>query len=358
MENTNSKSKLLRSNFLKTVDGKQVDLFFLKNRNGLEAVITNYGAKIAALIVPDREGRPTDIVLGKSCIDDYLNNEEPYFGAICGRVANRIAKGFFRLEGNDYQLAINNGPNHLHGGLKGFNAVVWDAVQKDGQTLQLTYLSPDGEEGYPGNLKVEVTYILTDDNSLVIKYLATTDKPTPVNLTNHSYFNLAGEGNNTIADTMLEINANYYLPTNDNAIPLGLPEAVEDSPFDFLQPHEICERINQEHTQLIYGNGYDHTFILTRENEGLTFCARAYSPKTGIELEVLTTQPGVQLYTGNYLDGAFVGKNGHRYPRRSAFCLETQHFPDSIHHPDYPTTVLRPGETFTSETVFKLEVRS
>jgi aldose 1-epimerase len=359
MENTDSSGQLRRSDFTKIVDGKQVDLFFLKNARGMEAAITNFGAKIISLVVPDRNGTPTDTVLGKSNIDDCMNAQEPYFGAVCGRTANRIAKGVFRLEGKEYHLAVNNGPNSLHGGIKGFNAVVWDAEKLDPQTLRLTYLSVDGEEGYPGNLQVETIYHLGSDNSLSIRYSATTDQTTIINLTNHSYFNLSGEGDPYIGDNRLVINADRYLPTNDVAIPLGLPELVEDTPFDFLTPHPIGERIDVEDTQLIFGNGYDHTFILNRnDDDELTFCARAWSPKTGIVMEVFTTEPGVQLYTGNYLDGSFNGKNGHRYPRRSAFCLETQHFPDSIHHPDFPTTVLKSGERFRSETIFKFDVQN
>jgi len=357
MENADSVSGLSRQDFLKIVDGKQVDLYFLKNKKGAEAVITNFGAKIIALLVPDKNGCLTDVVLGKSNIDDCMNSQEPYFGAVCGRIAGRIAKGFFHLEGEDYHLAINNGPNHLHGGIKGFNAVVWDARQIDSHSLELTYLSADGEEGYPGNLSIKVTYTLADDNTLKISYEATTDRTTILNPTNHSYFNLSGEGDPYVGDTELVINANYYLPTDANAIPLGLPEAVEETPFDFRKPHAIGERIDMEHTQLIFGNGYDHAFILHRKEEGLSLCAKAFSPKTGIEMDVYTTEPGVVLYTGNYLDGSFVAKNGHRYPRRSAFCLETQHFPDSIHNPEYPSTVLKPDKTFRSETVFKFGVK-
>jgi len=334
------------------VDGKEVELFFLTNSKGMEVSVTNYGAKIVSLHVPDRDGKAIDVVLGKNTIDDYLNDQEPYFGAICGRTANRIANGQFILENGEYYLAVNNGPNSLHGGIKGFNAVVWDAMQRDEKTLELKYLSKNGEEGYPGNLQVTVVYRLTEENSLEIDYEATTDQTTIVNLTNHSYFNLSGEGDPYIGDHTLIISSNYYLPTNDVAIPLGRPEEVDDTPFDFRTAYPIGERIEEDATQIIYGNGYDHTFILNRSEEGLVFCAKAVSPKTGIVMEVFTTEPGVQLYTGNYLDGSFDGKNGHRYPKRSAFCLETQHFPDSIHHPDFPTIILQPEDTFRSKTVF------
>jgi aldose 1-epimerase len=358
MSKLNTLESLDKKDFHKTIDGKTVDLFLLNNKNGMEVSIINYGAKIVSVLVPDKNGKTIDVVLGKSNIDDYLNDQEPYFGAICGRTANRIANGHFLLDGEEYRLAVNNGPNSLHGGIKGFNAVVWDANLLDDQTLELSYLAKDGEEGFPGNLKVTVVYKLTDNNSLEINYQATTDKTTILNLTNHSYFNLSGEGDPYIGDHDLQINAEYYLPTSDVAIPLGKPENVEETPFDFRALHSIGKRIEEEFTQLIFGNGYDHNFIIDRSGEGLVFCAKAISPKTGIVMEVFTTEPGVQLYTGNYLDGSFPGKNGHFYPKRSAFCLETQHYPDSIHYPEYPSTVLKPGEVFESKTIFKFDVQA
>jgi aldose 1-epimerase len=356
MKKTVTSGGIDKANFQKTVDDKPVELFILYNRNGAEVSVTNYGAKIVSIHVPDKNGKFVDVVLGKSNIDDYLNDQEPYFGAVCGRTANRIADGAFMLEGQEYHLAINNGPNSLHGGIKGFNSVVWDARQTDSQTLELTYLSRDGEEGFPGNLSVTLVYRLTDENALEITYRATTDKTTILNLTNHSYFNLSGEGDPYIGDHELQINAVYFLPTNDVAIPLGKPENVEGSPFDFRSLHTIGERIEEEHTQLIYGNGYDHNFILDKTEKGVSFAAKAISPKTGIILEVYTTEPGIQLYTGNYLDGSFPGKNGHHYPKRSAFCLETQHYPDSIHHPDFPSIILKPGQVFDSKTIFKFSI--
>lgn len=356
MKNTVILGNLKKEDFQKTIDGKPVDLFVLTNKSGSQVAITNFGAKIVSLFVPDRKGNLIDVVLGKSNIDDYTNDQEPYFGAICGRTANRIANGQFTLEGKSYQLAVNNGPNSLHGGIKGFNAVVWDAKQPDQQTLELTYLSKDGEEGYPGNLSVSVVYRLTDENALEIEYKAITDQTTILNLTNHSYFNLSGEGDPYIGDHELQINADTFLPTNDVAIPFGKPEKVERTPFDFRSMHTIGERIDQDETQIKYGNGYDHTFIINRLDNGLAFTAKAVSPKTGIVMETYTTEPGVQLYTGNFLDGSFSGKNGHTYPKRSAFCLETQHYPDSIHHPDYPTVILKPGEEFTSKTIFQFSV--
>jgi len=339
--------------FEKIIDGKPVGLFILNNSNGVEMSVTNYGAKIVSLHVPDKNGKLIDVVLGKSCIDDYLNNQEPYFGAICGRTANRIANGCFTLEGVEYRLAVNNGPNSLHGGPKGFHAVVWDVKKTDAQTIELNYLSKDGEEGFPGNLDVTLTYQLTDDNEVVMTYKAVTDKTTILNLTNHSYFNLSGEGDPSILDHELQIFADTFLPTNDVAIPFGKPEEVENTPFDFRTPHTIGERIGDNNTQLRYGNGYDHNYIINRINKGLALTAKAISPKTGIAMITYTTEPGVQLYTGNYLDGSFVGKNGHRYPQRSAFCLETQHYPDSIHQPDYPSVALRPGEVFESKTIYQ-----
>jgi len=348
--------RLHKEDFQKTVEGKQINLFLLNNANGIEVSIINFGAKIVSLLVPDKQGKWVDVVLGKSNINDYLNDQEPYFGAVCGRTANRIANGKFFLDGCEYHLAVNNGPNNLHGGIKGFNAVVWDARQLNEQTLELTYLAKDGEEGFPGNLHVKVIYRLTDDNTLEISYEASTDKTTLINLTNHSYFNLSGEGDPYIGDHKLQINADYFLPTNDVAIPLGKPEEVEDTPFDFRSEHTIGERIEEEFTQLIYGNGYDHNFILNRSEKGLVFCAKAVSPQTHIAMEIHTTEPGVQLYTGNYLDGSFIGKNGHKYPKRSAFCLETQHFPDSIHHPGFPTIILLPESKFHSKTIYKFSI--
>ena len=347
----------MNEDFKTIVDGKPTELYVLKNKNGLEMTVTNYGAKIVSLHVPDKNGKLVDVVLGKSSIRDYLNYQEPYFGAVCGRTANRIANGKFTLDGTEYHLEINNGPNSLHGGIIGFHAVVWDAKLVDEQTLQLSYLSKDGEEGFPGNLQVTITYQLTDNNAVDISYKATTDKPTILNLTNHSYFNLSGEGDSYIGDHELQINADTFLPTNEVAIPYGKPEKVENTPFDFQSPHTIGERIEVQDTQLIFGNGYDHNFIINQDGSGLALAAIASSPKTGIVMETYTTEPGVQLYTGNYLDGSFVGKNGHRYPKRSAFCLETQHYPDSIHHPDYPSTELRPGETFESQTSYRFSVK-
>ena len=345
-----------KENFHQTIDGKIIDLFILSNKNGLEMSVTNYGAKIVSLHVPDKNGKMTDVVLGHESIDEYLKSQEPYFGAVCGRTGNRIAKGKFTLDGQEYTLAVNNGPNNLHGGLKGFNAVVWDAKQIDAQTLELIYLSKDGEEGYPGNLTTTITYTLTDNNAVQIDYKATTDKATILNLTNHSYFNLSGAGDEYIGDHLLQINADTYLPTDDTAIPYGKAEKVEGTPMDFRNLFEIGARINDDFQQLIFGKGYDHTYILNKKENELSFCAKAISPKTGIEMDTYTTEPGVQLYTGNWMTGEFEAKEGKRYPMRSAFCLETQHYPDSINKPEYPSVVLRPGEEFKSQTIYKFSV--
>lgn len=359
MKKTTFPGNLKQEDFQATIGGKPVDLYLLQNKNGIQVAVTNFGAKIVSIFVPDRNGNMTDVVLGKSNITDYQNNQEPYFGAVCGRVANRIANGRFTLEGTDYQLAVNNGPSSLHGGVVGFNAVVWDARQIDEQTLELQYLSKDGEEGYPGNLHTTMIYRLTDDNGVEIEYKAVTDKTTILNLTNHSYFNLSGEGDPYVGDQLLQINADYYLPTSDVAIPFGNPEKVEGTPFDFRTPHTIGERIDQDNIQLIYGTGYDHSFIVNRPSASEpAFTARATSPKTGIVMETYTTEPAVQLYTGNFLDGSFIGKNGHSYPKRSAFCLETQHYPNSINQPEYPSVILKPGETFESKTIYRFSTDS
>lgn len=355
MKNSITRSKLSVANFQKLVDGKNTELCILSNKQGAELVVLNYGAKIVSLMVPDRDGRLTDVVTGHNSIEEYLTSEEPYFGAICGRYGNRIAKGRFTLDGVTYdQLPINNGPNCLHGGIKGFNSVVWDMKQTDAQTVELCYTSEDGEEGFPGELKTVVTYHLSDENEVEIRYRAETSKPTVLNLTNHSYFNLSGAGDPYMGDHLLTINADYYLPTDETAIPYGPKEAVEGTPMDFRTPHTVGERINEPFEQLKFGKGYDHTYILNKEKaDDYAFCARCSSPKTGIVMEVYTSQPGVQLYTGNWMTGNFVGKNGQRYPERAALCLETQHFPDSPNKPEYPSTVLRPGEVFESRTTYK-----
>lgn len=349
-----SGSGLLVSAFQKIVDGRQTALFTLKNENGCELTVTNFGAKIVSLMVPDKNGTLVDVVLGHNTIDEYLASEEAYFGAVCGRTANRIADGRFILEGRIYQLAINNGPNSLHGGIKGFNAVVWEVRKQTGNSIELYYLSPDGEEGYPGNLAVTLTYSLTEDNALDIHYKAVTDKTTILNLTNHSYFNLSGQGDSSIEDHVLMLNADSYLPTDITAIPYGEKEPVVGTPFDFTTPHTIGERIGDDFEQLHFGKGYDHNFILNKDTAGeYAFAGYCLSPKTGIQMEIYTTEPGMQVYTGNWMTGNFAGKKGKRYPARSAVCFETQHYPDSIHKPEYPSVVLKPDETFESRTTYR-----
>ena len=337
------------------VDGKPIRLYILTNKSGAEVTVTNFGAKIVSLMVPDKKGNLTDVVLGHDSIDEYLKSEEPYFGGVCGRTGNRIAKGKFMLEGKEYTLAVNNGPNNLHGGLKGFNAVVWDAKQLDDQTIELTYLSKDGEEGFPGNLTTKITYKLTDDNAIEIGYEATTDKTTILNLTNHSYFNLSGAGDPYIGDHILKIYSDEYLPTDNTAIPYGPAEKVAGTPMDFTAEQEIGSRINEPFEQLIFGKGYDHTYILNKKEGDLALVC--YSPKTGIVMETYTTEPGVQMYTGNWMTGNFIAKNGQRYPERAAVCFETQHYPDSINKPEYPTIVLKPSERFVSKTIYKFSVK-
>lgn len=353
---TKTKSGLSIEAFRDTIDGKQTELFVLSNNNGCEATILNYGAKIVSLLVPDANGRLTDVVTGHDSITDYLHSEEPYFGAVCGRTGNRIAKGKFSLEGKEYSLAINNGPNNLHGGIKGFNAVVWDARQINASTVELTYLSKDGEEGFPGNLTTTVTYTLTEDNALKIDYKAVTDKTTILNLTNHSYFNLSGAGDPYIGDHLLTIYADTYLPTDETAIPYGKPESVKGTPMDFTTPHSIEGRINDDFQQLIFGKGYDHTYILDKREGELTLAVVCESPKSGIVMETYTTEPGVQLYTGNWMTGNLRGKLDQRYPERAAVCFETQHFPDSINRPEYPSVILQAGDTFRSETIYKFSI--
>ncbi|MEN9919923.1 MAG: hypothetical protein RL662_2359 [Bacteroidota bacterium] len=352
-----TKSGLQISSFDKVVDDKNTSLYILTNNNGSELTISNYGARIVSLMIPDRTNNLVDVVTGHNSIDEYLHSEEPYFGAICGRTANRIANGQFTLDGNEYALAINNGPNSLHGGIKGFHAVVWDAEQVDAKTLCLSYISPHGEEGFPGTLHVKVTYTLTDTNWVKIEYQATTDQPTLINLTNHAYFNLSGAGDPSIHDHMLAIRASQYIPTDATAIPYGDAAEVRDTPMDFLKSHPIGSYIGENFEQLVQARGYDHTYILDKKEGEFTKALECYSSKTGIVMEVYTDQPGVQVYTGNWMTGNFEGKKGQRYPSQSAVCFETQHFPDSIHQPSYPSTIFRPEDEFRSVTIFKFAKR-
>jgi len=340
--------------FAATLDGKSIETYRLRNANGIEALITNYGATIISLQVPDREGRLEDVVLGYDSIQGYYNGNS-YFGCVVGRYANRIGKAGFELEGKDHSLAANNGPNSLHGGLKGFDKVVWNGKQ-DGNLLVLTYVSPDGEEGYPGELKLTVTYTLGEDNSLRIDYAAVTDKATVINVTNHSYFNLEGQGKGNILDHEMMINADRFTPVDSSLIPTGELKPVEGTAFDFRTPHKIGERINDSSDQQIrYGLGYDHNFVLNGGTE-MKLAARVSAPTSGRVLEVHTTEPGVQFYTGNFLDGTEKGK-GSVYGHRTGFCLETQHFPDSPNQPSFPSTVLQPGQEFKSTTMFRFSTQ-
>jgi aldose 1-epimerase len=341
-----------------THDGRSVTLYTLTNSHGVEVRTMNYGGIIISIRVPDRKGQVADIVLGHDTLEGYIPNP-PYLGAIVGRYANRIANGSFTLDGKTYTLPKNDGPNTLHGGTtRTFDKVVWDgaplAKQKTGATgVAFTYLSKDGDDGFPGNLKVKVSYTLTDSNELVIDYEATTDKATPINVSQHSYFNLAGEGNGDILNHEVMINADRFTPVDKNLIPTGELRSVKGTSLDFTKPTKIGARIDDKYEQIVLGHGYDHNFVINRQGDGLTLAARVYEPTSGRFLEVSTTQPGLQFYTGNFLDGTITGKQGHVYKRRYGFCLETQHFPDSPNHPQFPTTILRPGETFRQKTVFK-----
>jgi aldose 1-epimerase len=339
-------------------DGRPVILYTLKNSHGLEVHAMNYGGIIQAIRVPDRKGQFADIVLGHDTAEGYMPNP-PYLGAIVGRYANRIANGTFTLDGKTYTLPKNDGPNTLHGGTtRTFDKVVWESRPlKDKTGVAFEYLSKDGEEGFPGNLKVKVTYTLTDSNELVIDYEATTDKATPINVSQHSYFNLKGAGNGDILDHEVMLNADRFTPVDKNLIPTGELRAVKGTPFDFTTSTKIGSRIEDNYEQLVLGHGYDHNFVLNRKGSGMTVAARVYEPTTGRVLEVTTTQPAVQFYTGNFLDGTITGKEGHVYKRRYGFCLETQHYPDSPNHPDFPTTILKPGETFHQTTAFKFSAK-
>ncbi len=337
------------------VDGTTVYLYTLRNTSGMEARITNYGGIIVSLKVPDRNGNLGDVVLGYDSLASYVK-ATPYFGCLIGRYGNRIAGGKFSLEGTEYTLATNDGPNHLHGGIKGFDKVVWTVREGEsvpGKSLVLTYLSKDGEEGYPGNLDVRVVYSLNDSNEIRVTYQAKTDRPTVVNLTQHSYFNLAGPGDGTILNHVLMIVADRFTPIDATFIPTGEIRAVAGTPLDFTAPRPIGERINQDDEQLRYGLGYDHNFVLNKPEGSFGLAARVTEPTTGRIMEVLTTEPGIQFYSGNFLDGSFIGKGGKPYQHRYGFCLETQHYPDSPNHPDFPSTVLSPGEVYNTSTVYR-----
>jgi aldose 1-epimerase len=345
---------LSRAPFGKMPDGRTVEMFILRNVHGVEVRAISYGAIISSLRVPDRTGHLDDVVLGYDSLAGYLR-ETPYFGAIVGRYANRIAKGRFTLEGTTYQLATNNGPNHLHGGVKGFDKVTWRGEPFRGDSgagVTFTYTSPDGDQGYPGMLAARVRYLLTDRNELVIDYAATTDRATPVNLTQHSYFNLAGEGRRDVLDHRLWINADEFTPVDSTLIPTGEIASVSNTPFDFRTPTAIGARIEADDQQLHFGGGYDHNFVLRREGAGLSHAAKVEEPSSGRTLDIYTTEPGLQFYSGNFLNGSITGKRGHLYRHRFGFCLETQHYPDSPNQPQFPSTILRPGQEYRSQTVF------
>ncbi len=345
-------------------NGQPVELYTLTNNNGVVMKVATYGGTITELHVPDKDGQMGDVVLGFDKLAGYLSPEyeksNPNFGAIIGRYGNRIAKGKFTLDGAEYTLATNNGENHLHGGNIGFNRVVWAAKPVEnaaGNALELTYTSKDMEEGYPGNLQVAVTYTLTDANELKIVYRAVTDKATPCNLTNHSYFNLSAGKQPTIAGHELVILADKYTEVDGSLIPTGNLPDVADTPMDFTTPHKIGERIDADFEQLKLGGGYDHNWVLRNSNGSLALAATVYEPESGRFMEVLTTEPGVQFYAGNFLDGTLIGKNNTKYVKRAGLCLETQHFPDSPNQPTFPSTILQPGQTYQTQTIYKFSVK-
>jgi aldose 1-epimerase len=344
--------------FGQSADGNLVDLYTLTSAGGMEVKITAYGATVVSLVVPDRNGKPSDVVLGYDALDEYIAGKY-YFGCIAGRYANRIAGGRFTLNGTDYHLATNDGENHLHGGRRGFDKMVWQAREFENKAdigLKLTYMSPDGEEGYPGNLSVTVNYTLTDANELRIDYLAVTDKPTVANLTNHTYFNLSGNATGDILGHKLMIKANEFTPVDEKLIPTGELRSVKGTPMDFGQPVAIGARIGQDDKQLILGKGYDHNWVLNKDADEFALAARANDPGSGRTMEVYTTEPGIQFYSGNFLNDQITGKAGKIYNHRSGFCLETQHFPDSPNKPEFPSTVIMPGLKYIQTTVYKFSV--
>jgi aldose 1-epimerase len=341
-------------------DGKSVDIYTLTNANQVEIKITNYGGIVTSIKLPDKNGKSDDVVLGYNNLQEYVNNN-PYFGSIVGRYGNRIGNAKFTLDGDEFTLAKNDGENNLHGGFKGFDKVLWNAepvTGEDSVSLNLTYLSKDGEEGFPGNLEVTVTYTLTDDNSFRIDYSATTDKTTVVNLTNHAYWNFAGEGSGDVLRHELMLNADYFTPVAQGLITTGEIISVENTPMDYRKPATIGDRIESDYDQLKFGRGYDHNWVLnTKEDDKPSPAAKVYEPVSGRFMEVFTTEPGIQFYSGNFLDGSITGKSGKTYGFRNGFCLETQHFPDSPNKPEFPSVVLRRGETYKTTTIHKFSVK-
>lgn len=357
--NTTQQAGITKAPFGQLADGREADLYTLKNTAGMTATITNYGGIVVTLTAPDKAGNFTDVVLGMDSLTGYEKGV-PYFGALIGRYGNRIAKGQFTLDGKTYTLAVNNGTNTLHGGLKGFDKVLWKAtpVEGDEPMLKLTYTAQDGEEGYPGKLTVDVVYTLQKDNSLKIDYKATTDKPTVVNLTNHSYFNLTGNPANDVLGHEITLNAARFLPVDAGLIPTGVLQPVARTPFDFTKPTLIGKGINDTlNEQIKLGGGYDHAWILSDSSKTLKLAATVYEPTTGRVMEVRTTEPAIQFYTGNFLDGTITGKGGIVYKKRSALCLETEHYPDSPNQPAFPSTVLKPGETYQTTTVYSFSAK-
>lgn len=348
------KANVTRAPFGAAPDGTNVELFTMTNAGGMQVQATNYGGAVTSIKVRDRSGALGDVALGFTSMEGYRDNS-PYLGVVVGRYANRIAGAQFKLDGRTYKLPANDGPNTLHGGVKGFDKVVWKAepFERPGEVgVVLTHVSPDGDQGFPGTLSARVTYTLTDRNEFAIDYHATTDKTTVVNLTQHTYFNLAGEGSGPVLDHQLMLNADRYSPVDSKLIPAAEPANVDGTPFDFRTAHAIGERINADHPQLKFGKGYDHNFVINRQNDELVLAARVEEPTTGRVMEVHTTEPGVQLYTGNHLDGKLMGKAGKAYGERGGLCLETQHFPDSPNKPSFPSTTLKPGEEYRSRTVY------
>ncbi|MEN2280873.1 aldose epimerase family protein [Algoriphagus sp. SE2] len=330
----------------------------MSNSNGIEMTVTNLGARVMTLLIPDKNGEVLDVVLGYDTPKEYLTSPEPFLGTAVGRYGNRIAKGKFELDGQTYSLALNNGPNSLHGGPGGFHNVIWTVEEADDSHIVFTYLSKDGEEGFPGNLTVKMTYYLTEDNEFKITYEAETDKATPVNLTHHSFFNLNGAGNGDILGHELQLMASKYTPVDSTLIPLGDNVPVAGTPFDFTEAKTIGRDINKDNQQIKFGGGFDHNWVLDKKEEGaLELAAVAYSPASGIEMEVYTTEPGIQFYAGNFLDGTAKGKGGKAYEYRSAFCLETQHFPDSPNQPNFPSTILIPGEKYEHTCIYKFDTK-
>ncbi len=348
-----------RSGFIDTIDGKPTDLFLLKNSSGSTLAITNYGGRFVGLLVPDKNGKLQDVVVGFKTLQEYINSTEAYFGATIGRVGNRIAKGKFSIDGKEYTLFTNNGPNTLHGGKKGFQYVVWDAQQPNDSTLVLSYLAKDGEEGFPGNLNVKVTYGLNQRNEVTMDYEATTDKKTVVNLTNHAFFNLNGEGSGTINNHLLQINADAYTPVDATLIPTGKIEPVAGTPFDFTKPMSIGSLLDTAgNIQLRYGKGYDHNFVLrSNASGGLNPAATIIGDLSGIVMEIATVEPGLQFYGGNFMQSQNTFKGGSKDDFRTAFCLETQHFPDAPNQKSFPSILLEPGKTYSSSSVYKFSVQ-